>query len=455
MIAEQDGSLVWFHPLPAGEVATNFEVQEYGGRPVLTWWQGRVLQVGFGVGEDVIYDDSYRRVAMVRAGNGYHADLHEIRVTPQGTAWIDVFEPIRTSLAEVHGSSRAVLLDAVVQEIDVRTGLVMWEWHALGHVALSESNDPLPPASYPWDYIHVNSVDPGGEGGGTGPGEGASAPGVPGGAHWPGPAGQVLLSARNTWALYDVDIHTGAILWRLGGRRSSFALGAGTRTYWQHDAEWRSGGLISVFDNGTDPPKEPQTRGVLLRPDLANHTVSLARAFVNPSRRLLASSQGNVLALPGGRWLMGYGGLPDFTEYGPSGEVLLDGTLGREVQSFRTYLAPWSGQPGTPPALAAQRVGGGGVEVEASWNGATDVASWQVLVGARGAGAPGAGTPGAGAAPGALTPVATVPRRGFETTIHLSGAAAAGARAARAEIVVRALDSAGRTLATSLPAHPS
>ena len=69
MIAEQDGALVWFHPLPAGDESTNFQVQQLEGKPVLTWWQGRILEVGFGQGEDVIYNTSYkqRRRASARA----------------------------------------------------------------------------------------------------------------------------------------------------------------------------------------------------------------------------------------------------------------------------------------------------------------------------------------------------------------------------------------------------
>jgi len=401
MIAEQNGSLVWFHPLPPEQVATNFQVQQYEGQPVLSWWQGRVLEVGFGQGEDELYNTAYQHVATIRAGNGYHADLHEILITPQGTAWIDEFDPVEANLSAFHGEADGVISDSVVQEIDIRTGLVMWEWHALGHVSPADSNEPAPKASYPWDYVHINSISP-------------------------GSAGDVLLSSRNTWTIYDVDIHSGGIHWRLGGSRSSFRLGPGTRFYWQHDAEFQPGGLISVFDNGSDPPKERQSRGLLLKPDLASHTVTLVKQFVNPRKTLLAESQGNTLSLPGGNWLLGYGGLPNFTEFDAAGHVLLDGTLGKNVQDFRTYLSPWSARPATSPSVLAQPAGAGRVTVAVSWNGATNVASWRVL---------------AGPSPSALAPVSTVAKAGFQTTI--------AAQTAGPDIAVQALDGSGTVIATS------
>jgi hypothetical protein len=401
MIAEQNGALVWFHPLPPGHEASNFQVQSYQGQPVLTWWQGRILQVGFGQGEDVIYDDSYRQLATIRAGNGYRADLHEIQLSSQGTAWIDVFDPIHMNLASVHGSARGVLTDSVIEEVDIKTGLVMWEWHALGHIPLKSSLNHVSGGEYPWDYVHINSISP-------------------------GSSGDVLLSARNTWTLYDVNMHSGGFNWLLGdGGHSSFKLGPGVRFYWQHDAEFQPGGLISVFDNGSNPPKEKQSSGLLLRPDFSNHTVALARSFVNPTRTLLASSQGNTLSLPGGDWLLGYGGLPNFTEFDSSGRVLLDGTLGKNVQDFRTYLSPWSARPPGAPAVAVQAAPGGAT-VQASWNGATGIASWQVL---------------AGGSAESLAPLLTAPRHGFETTIHVSTAGP--------DVAVRALDAAGHGLGTS------
>ncbi len=355
MIVDQSGNLIWFHPLPPGYEATNFHVQEYAGEPVLTWWQGRIIAIGFGQGEDVIYNTHYQLVARIRAGNGYRADLHEIRLTPQGTAWIDIFDPIHMNTSAEHGSREGVLTDSVIEEVDIKTGLVMWEWHALGHISPHESNNPAPSDSYPWDYVHINSVDP-------------------------GSADDVLLSSRNTWTLYDVSLRTGAIQWRLGGAHSNFKQGPGTHFYWQHDAEWREGGLISVFDNGSTPPKEKQSRGLLLRPDLSNHTVTLVKQFINPAKTLLASSQGNVLSLPGGDWLLGYGGLPNFTEFDSSGQVLFDATLGDDVQDFRSYLSPWNGQPTTSPSIVAQSGANGAITVEESWNGATGSS---LLAGAR------------------------------------------------------------------------
>jgi hypothetical protein len=349
----------------------------------------------------VIYDSSYHLVAAIRAGNGYQADLHAAHLTPQGTAWVDAFDPIEMNLASVGGNPNGVLTDSIVQEVDVKTGLVMWEWHALGHIPLADSKNPVPGSTYPWDYVHVNSVDP-------------------------GPAGDVLLSFRNTWSLEDVDIHNGGVHWRLGGVHSTFRLGAGVQFYWQHDAKFQPGGLISLFDNGSDPPMEKQSRGLLLAPDLHTHTVRLVRQFVNPSRTLLASSQGNTLSLPGGNWLLGYGGLPNFTEFDASGRVLLDGTLGRNVQSFRATLSPWSGQaPGTPSIVAAAGTGGG-VTVKVSWNGATDVASWRLLAGASAA---------------ALAPAVTAARAGFETTIS--------APAPGPYVAVQALDASGAVIGTS------
>jgi hypothetical protein len=401
MIVDQSGALVWFHPLPAEQTATNFGVQSYRGRPALVWWQGRILEAGFGRGEDVIYDRSYRQIAAVRAGNGYAADLHVVRLTPEGTAWIDAFAPVQEDLTSVGGASRAIVTDSVVQEIDIATGLVMWEWHALGHLPLAESQSALATHGYPWDYAHVNSVD-----------------------H--GPDGDILISARGTWALYDVDIHSGAVRWRLGGKRSSFKLGPGAAFYWQHDARFQGRDRISLFDNGSEPPEEKQSRGLVLSLSRSTRSASLATQLVNPARTLLSNSQGSMAGLEGGNWLLGYGRLPDFTEFGPDGRVLFDATLGRGVQDFSVSSSRWQGRPRTRPSVSARRLARDRVQVHVSWNGATGVSSWRVLSGRE---------------QRRLSAVATVPRSGFETAIV--------ARASDPYLAVQALDRSGEVIGVS------
>ena len=406
MIVDQAGNLIWFHPLGAGVDATNLQPQRFDGKAVLTWWQGRIIKIGFGEGEDEIYSTAYRPIAHVLAGNGYRADLHQFMLTPTGTAWIDAYDPVAKNLSSVGGSRHGVVTDGIVQEIDVKTGLVMWEWHALGHLPVADSYEVMRHGSHPWDYAHLNAVDP-------------------------GVAGQLLMSSRNTSTVFDVDMHTGAVIWRVGGKHPTFKAGPGTVFRFQHDATWQPGGLISVFDNGYSVAGDTQSRGLLLDPSLATARVTLVKQFANPDEKLLTESQGDLLNLHDGNWLMGYGGLPNFTEYDSAGHVLLDATLGTNVQSYRTYLAPWHGDPTTLPQVAGQLNANGSVTVEASWNGATAVSAWRVL---------------AGPSQSSLGPVATVPRKGFETSCTISTASF---------VAVQALGASGRPLATSAVIAPA
>ena len=159
--------------------------------------------------------------------------------------------------------------------------------------------------------------------------------------------------------------------------------------------------------------------------------MTLISQLVNPNKRLLAESQGNTQALAQGNWLVGYGRLPNVTEFDSSGHVLLDATLGKQVQSFKSLLYAWSGHPTSAPALVARAGAGGAVSLSASWNGATDVATWRVL---------------SGSSPTTLTALSTSPKRGFETAISVHTAAA--------YLAVQALDAAGGVLATSAPVKP-
>jgi hypothetical protein len=402
MIVDGTGQLVWFDPLPSGVYATNLQVQTYEGQPVLTWWQGHIPKQGFGEGEEVIANSSYKLIAHVHAGNGLRADLHDFHLAANDTALMTVFDPIHCSLTSVGGPQDAAVNDSLFQEIDVRTGLVRREWTSLDHVALDESYSTPYGADteWPYDYFHMNSLDQ-------------------------EPNGDMLISARNTWALYQLDEQTGQVLTRAGGKHSTIKMGTGTLTAFQHDATLLPNGLISVFDNGGVPTVHPQSRGILVALNTQADTETLVAEYEHPSA-LKAGSQGDVQSLPNGNLFIGWGAEPWFSEFSSSGQLLFDAHMPPGDQSYRAYRFPWTGTPAGAPAVAASAAGSGPVTVYASWNGATTVASWRVL---------------AGPSTNKLAPVASGPRTGFESAIATPGP--------EAYVQVQALSASGAVLGTS------
>ncbi|HWK29361.1 MAG TPA: arylsulfotransferase family protein [Solirubrobacter sp.] len=372
-ILDERGDYVYFRPMPAGTVADDFRVQTYRGQPVLTWWEGKTNDRGYGQGTWVIADRSYREIARIRAGGGLHGDLHELTLTAEGTALIPIYDPVKADLSPVGAAySDGEAVDNVIQEVDVATGKVLWEWHSLDHVAITESYAGPPQKNrFPYDYFHINSIDVDTD-------------------------GNLLVSARNTWALYKLDRRTGDVLWRLGGYRSDFALGDGVRFAWQHDARRQPDGTITLFDNESTPKVGDRSRVLRLDVDEAARRVTVAKAFTHPAG-LLAFAEGNAQGLATGNTMVGWGMGRRVSELGPDGELLFDVKLPSDADTYRAYRFEWTGAPTGKPAVAVTPDG-----VAASWNGATDVTRWQVLAGPR---------------PDALAPVADAPRDGFETVI--------------------------------------
>jgi hypothetical protein len=404
------GQLVWFDRVSPGDMAADFRVQQYQGKPVLTWWQG-FSNAGVGVGEDRIFNNAYQQIAVVKAGNGLSADLHEFQLTQSNTAVITAYYPVYWNASSVRGSPREIVLDSVVQEIDVPTGLVLFQWDSLDHVPFSDSYQPLPHQGgphgnhNPFDYFHVNSVVPDDD-------------------------GNLIISARNTWAAYKVDQRTGAVIWRLGGKRSSFRMGPGTTFAFQHDVRVRAQNdqYVTIFDDGAGPPKvHSQSRALKLKLNFSRMTATLATQFEH-APALLADFEGNVQQLPDFSDFIGWGQQPYFSDYDSRGRLVLDGRFVGTTSSYRAYEFPWAGAPAAPPAVAAGTARGT-TTVYASWNGATNLAAWRVLSGPSAA---------------ALRPTRTVVSTGFETWTTIRAAA---------YVVVQALDAHGRVLATSATAR--
>ncbi|MFL5823069.1 MAG: arylsulfotransferase family protein [Solirubrobacteraceae bacterium] len=351
MIINSKGQLVWFRRV-FHSALFNLEVQRYKNLPVLTWWHGNVDN-GHGInGHDVIMGRSYKVLADLHAGHGYSSDLHEFQITSRNTALIDAFVPIRANLSSVGGSSNGTLLDNVIQELSIPGGQVLWEWHAYGHIPLSESHVGAGGGTF--DFFHLNSIQQ-------------------------QPNRNLLISARNTWAVYLIGQKRGGVIWRLGGKSPSFHMGSGTNFEWQHDARM-IGQTVSVFDDGALPQEELESSAKRIIINRSASTATLVHRYTH-SPPLLAGSQGSAQTLSNHNVFVGWGSQPTFSEYSPSGQQVFNGNFILGTTSYRAYRFPWSGQPATAPSAGHTPLPGGAIKVYASWNGATQVASWRVLGG--------------------------------------------------------------------------
>ncbi|HZO78076.1 MAG TPA: arylsulfotransferase family protein [Solirubrobacteraceae bacterium] len=359
------GQILWYHPTAskgAGPAARMTRVENYKGHRVITFWQGKyVCPPCGGRGEGVIMNSSYKVIHTVKAGNGYAnqgTDLHEFTLGHEGkeaTAFVQIWSPVQRNLTSVGGPANGTVFDWIIQEIDIATGKVIWQWHALGHVPLTDSYERYAPGQ-PYDYFHLNSIQQ-------------------------LPSGRILISARHTWAVYSIVKKTGRIAWELGGKHSSFRMGSGTNFEWQHDASLHGHGLLTLFDDAATPKEEQQSRALEIH--LANHQATLIHAYTH-NRPVLSTAAGSVQILPNHNVFVDWGQAPYFGEYkggGSHAQIFSDG-FARPIESYRAYREPWSGHPPWAPGIAVRKgASANQFNVYASWNGSTQVGRWRVLVG--------------------------------------------------------------------------
>jgi hypothetical protein len=411
---DNSGNPVWFLPVSSTnkKQVTDFRVQTYRGRPVLTWWQGTLAGTAPSDLPDgtalpgaryYIYSDRYQKIATVQAQNGFTADMHEFLITPNGDALFLATKVVKANLTRCGGVKHGASVDFEVQEINLRCGKLVFAWDLAEHVPLSASIVPAPTsANQAWDAYHLNSIDE-------------------------GQNGALLLSARDTWAVFEISNPAepggGQVLWQLGGKPqtqwpqfsiSNHITGPYDSAFqWQHDAQFQpaSGNSppgqiqISLFDDACceSPYPDPFTpaQGLILNLDFNNLTAGVQKSYAHDPP-LYPNSQGDVEALPNGDEFIGWGAEPHYSEYNQSGAALYIVLLPGDDISYRAYRNTWVGLPLTRPAAAERKVNGSPV-VYASWNGSTETVAWRLF---------------AGPSPVALSPVSTTSRTGFETTLE-------------------------------------
>ena len=352
MIVSTAGKLLWYQRRK--ERVYDLKTVTYRGRPHLAFH----VRTGKADGEYELRDARYRVVKRIKFGRPFRSDLHELQLTDAGTAYIGAYRRLR-----IRGTG--VVTEYVVREIDVETGRVLFQWHSLDHVPLSDTYLPQPRRGT-WDYFHGNSIEP-------------PTPGDP----------TVIVSSRNTSSVYGIDRATGNLRWTLGGKRDDFGVARGaTRFCAQHDARRLADGDVTVFDNGGRGNTErgcPRHAARVMRFEL-DHANRQARLVASLTSRgsggagaaLFPVGFGSAAMQPGGSMLVAWGTSGMVTDVTPEGRAQF--TLHLPNASYRAAYGRWVGRPGGRPLLAVRRRRGG-VDAWASWNGATEIAHWRLLTG--------------------------------------------------------------------------
>jgi EmrB/QacA subfamily drug resistance transporter len=412
-IVGQSGPLVmgpnlqplWFKPVPENEVAANLNEQTYHGQKVLAWWQGNVTATGEILsGTDVVVNDHYQKIASITGKDGWVPTMHEMLIRGNDL-WITANKNVPTNLSAAGGVSGGSIIDSAVQEYDLKTGKLLYTWDAAKHIPFDESHATPPSNGFPWDAYHINAIDVLNN-------------------------GTMLVSMRNTWAAYLVNIKSGKVTWQLGGRNSSFKIPASAHFEWQHDVKMLNSDTVTMFDDhccdissaNTYLPATGTSRGLRLHLDFSNHTVKVEQVYSHGSA-FESEYMGNVQTLPNGQVFVGWGEVPYMSLFSKSGQLLYDAVFPDPNMSYRSYLGKWVGKPLTAPVAKAVTKNGK-TTVYVSWNGATQVRSWKVVQ---------AGTTN--------TTVARTADKGFETAIPVSQVSG--------QLKVEALDASGKVLGTS------
>ena len=425
-IADNWGRTSWFRPVSfggKGDRVANFQKQKYRGRNVLTYWKGANTTQGFTqLGSYEILNNKYKKIATVSPGNGYKPDIHEFQLTPRNTAIVLAYRGVKADLSKWGGQKNDRVLDNIVQEVDIKTGAVLFEWHALDSIGLGASQIPVaaPTEQNPfptWDYAHFNAV------------------------HWDGKS--VLVMARGTNTVYRVNRADARVQWRLRGdgikpKTSSFKVAEDARFGFAHDVRRTKDGYISLFDNGFQPSAGPGSPPLF---PLVNATssalvlklsgkgnsrnASLVKRFTHPANPA-AFATGGAQPLSNDGMFVSWGTVPRVTEYNGDGDIVFDATLPPGgFFNYRSSKTPWAGNPTDRPAIASE-ADGPGAKVYASWNGATKIRTWRVY---------------SGPDSGNLTEVGSSNWKGLETEIAVG--------AVGAVVQVRAFDSNGTELGRS------
>ncbi len=335
------------------QITVDFKKQVVNGQEFLTYHLGgRNGMVS--TGKFYVVDQGYSLKSMWDIGESFResgVDQHDFLLLENGGAVVFSYVQVPYDLSPFGGPKDGAVLDVVLQEQDAARKIV-FQWRGLDHVPLTDTYIPLT-STTPVDYMHANGIAIDFD-------------------------GNFLMSNRNTSDVIKIERNTGKVLWRLGGKKNMFDFRGDRVTSYQHDIRRLPNGRITLFDNGN--LQDPKTsRMVEYEIDEINKVLTRTWQFPNDNSRF-APATGNAQRLPNGNTIGSWGAMTQLTEVTPSGDIAFEAELG--ALTYRAFRFPWQGTPAEPPRLAAITTSlPTSITLYFSWNGATDITAYDILVG--------------------------------------------------------------------------
>jgi hypothetical protein len=399
LILNSQGQIVYYQSVADALSAFDFKVQPNGS---LSYFDEKNSTF-------YVMDSHYKVVNTYQAGNGYVADLHDLQILPNGDALLMAYDAETVDMSKVvkGGKKDATVTGLIIQELDPSKN-VIFEWRSWDHFSFSDSTSSLTDQNV--DLVHGNALALAND-------------------------GNLLLSSRNQSEITKINLNTGAILWRLGGKANQFTFVNGQPFAYQHDVRQLPNGDITVFDNHGTQENPAPSHGIEYKIDEKNKTATQVWEYTHNSP-VFATFMGDTQRLPDGNTFLDWGApstadgyeYVTMTEVSPDGQTLLEFSFDQPYVSYRAFRFPWQGFPDTQPALAS-KVDASGITLGYSWNGATEVASYSVM---------------GGTTPTALSQIEEKAKADFETQSHLTNLPPD-----ECYFQVAALDKTGKELARS------
>ena len=311
VVIDNTGRVVWYHQLSGPSL--NFMAQptgRYVARPSTPY------------PNDVEHWVELDPLGVVKrtlsCARGLASRPHDLIAEADGSYWIMCDEMHVMDLRAHGGAAEARVTGTVIQHMGA-DGALLFDWNPFDHFAITDVEEAERTGTSV-NWMHGNALDFDTD-------------------------GNLLASFRNLGEITKIDVRTGSVLWRMGGRRNQFTFLDTPMPAFDHQHGVRSAaaGAFVILDNLGSPGESRAERYVV---DETAHTARLARSY-GPLPGVVTQIGGSVQPLPNGRTLVSFGTEGRVEEYDAEGRVMwrIDGHPGYvfRAQRIRSLYAPGVG----------------------------------------------------------------------------------------------------------------